>query len=416
MTEQELINISKKEIELNKQDEKLWKKSLVLTNKDIPKAKEKYIRQRIIQLKKMNESDLGTLHKSLSANSREKINKKPPNSEKKVNVTKNDTTRTNPETKSKGGKFFKYTFVIALFIIAFFVIENLNKPTNKSGKYKTTYQETSNKNSERWKYSLTILPSPENASVKILNIKPKYYDGIRLSEGKYHIQVSKSGYQTKDFWMNLNRNHEKYVDLIKKILKYSEKKPLVGTKVLNKNELLYCEAEIIRLDIVENKIDKYSQSEINKYNNLSDDYNLRCKTQYYIKDMKSVKDLISKNRYKIEQEGLKRFFKDEKQKVNKLYSLSINAIPSSSKIVILNIKPKYYDGMPLKKGKYHIQVSKSGYKTKKFWMNLDRNHEKNVELIKKIAKYSEKKPLLGTKVLNKNELLSNDGISNKTKS
>jgi len=45
-------------------------------------------------------------------------------------------------------------------------------------------------------YSLTIRPEPSDAQVKILNIKPKYQDGIKLEAGQYKIEVSKLGYKT----------------------------------------------------------------------------------------------------------------------------------------------------------------------------------------------------------------------------
>jgi len=56
------------------------------------------------------------------------------------------------------------------------------------------------------KFSLSIQKTPSNAKVRILNIKPKYYDGIKLKKGKYHIEVSKKGYETTSKWIDLRKD------------------------------------------------------------------------------------------------------------------------------------------------------------------------------------------------------------------
>ena len=48
--------------------------------------------------------------------------------------------------------------------------------------------------------SLTVKTTPANARVRIMNIVPKYQDGIKLNEGKYHIEVSAEGYETYNEW------------------------------------------------------------------------------------------------------------------------------------------------------------------------------------------------------------------------
>ncbi|WP_051249761.1 hypothetical protein [Maridesulfovibrio zosterae] len=46
--------------------------------------------------------------------------------------------------------------------------------------------------------SLHVETYPEDAKVQIMNIKPRYYDGIKLKKGTYHIRVSAAGYETQD--------------------------------------------------------------------------------------------------------------------------------------------------------------------------------------------------------------------------
>ena len=53
------------------------------------------------------------------------------------------------------------------------------------------------------KYPLTIKTQPANARVRILNIKPAYHPGIRLEQGKYHIEVSATDYHPQTFWLSI---------------------------------------------------------------------------------------------------------------------------------------------------------------------------------------------------------------------
>jgi len=57
------------------------------------------------------------------------------------------------------------------------------------------------------RYSLTIKTTPKNIKIRILNIKSKYHNGIKLKPGKYKIELSKSGYKMKIFIIQIkNKN------------------------------------------------------------------------------------------------------------------------------------------------------------------------------------------------------------------
>lgn len=66
-----------------------------------------------------------------------------------------------------------------------------------------------------------------------------------------------------------------------------------------------------------------------------------------------------------------------------LLILTINTIPKDARVRITNIKPRYKDGIELKKGNYKIEVSKKGYITKKEKINLQSSLVLNIELEKK---------------------------------
>ena len=58
--------------------------------------------------------------------------------------------------------------------------------------------------------------------------------------------------------------------------------------------------------------------------------------------------------------------------------LFVEAVPTDARIRILNIGPKFFQGMALKPGRYHVEASKRGYQTKKMWVNLGAGEDKKV--------------------------------------
>lgn len=113
--------------------------------------------------------------------------------------------------------------------------------------------------------------------------------------------------------------------------------------------------------------------------------------------------VISKDINKVSEKEKTEIFKDEKNKIVKknlskkelskikskkskvkYYSLYTEVTPKKAKIRILNIKPKYKNGIKLKKGKYHVEISKKGYSTVNKWIEVkDKNIKFKVKLKKK---------------------------------
>ena len=65
-------------------------------------------------------------------------------------------------------------------------------------------------------------------------------------------------------------------------------------------------------------------------------------------------------------------------------SLFVETDPPAARIKILNIGPKFYQGMKLDPGRYHVEVSARGYKTNKTWIKLGAGEDRriNVSLVK----------------------------------
>ena len=54
---------------------------------------------------------------------------------------------------------------------------------------------------------------PEGAQIRIINIDESYSRGMKLKPGRYHVEVSRSGYETKQEWINLATGEDTYVDI-----------------------------------------------------------------------------------------------------------------------------------------------------------------------------------------------------------
>ncbi|GIT99707.1 hypothetical protein TSL6_02140 [Sulfurovum sp. TSL6] len=410
MDDSELHHIAKKEVESKTYDKDIWNKALALTGGNDTKAKEKYIKLRILQLKRD-----GYKPKKSSVNQNTESPKKSTHEPKEEPESKQNSSQSSisnleqRHNKKPSDKKTSYGWILWVIAVVFiFALVYNNKNTTKNSSYSKSNNYSSNYTS---------------------------------------------------------RKQDNYV----------ESKPSVSEYTLSKNELLYCEAEMIRLDVVKDKIDKYSQYEIDKYNGLSDDYNVRCANKkYYQNDMYSINKLIKNRKYEIEQEGLARFqkntqkikstfedgealyintspvsgdckvtifndgsigatlngkfkqwktmsswerkkckealkeeqvrvgyTKEERKKVKETiekYPLTIIANPLDARVQIMNIKPKYYHGIRLVKGKYKIRISKKGYVTQNHIFDPSKYSTYNVMLKKRTNNKSSDRSTVDCKV------------------
>ena len=61
-------------------------------------------------------------------------------------------------------------------------------------------------------------------------------------------------------------------------------------------------------------------------------------------------------------------------------NLFVNTVPANARIRILNIKPKFRQGIELEPGKYLIEVTKTGYQAVTRWETLDAREKKTLEI------------------------------------
>ena len=98
------------------------------------------------------------------------------------------------------------------------------------------------------KSRLFIATEPGNARVRILNIKPKFYQGIELKPGSYHIEVSASGYKTKKTWIRLDDENDKSLGVkLTKAAVENRKKRATESQSLEKKKRLAAIKDKIRI-------------------------------------------------------------------------------------------------------------------------------------------------------------------------
>jgi len=61
--------------------------------------------------------------------------------------------------------------------------------------------------------SLFVETDPPGARIKILNIGPKFYQGMKLDPGRYHVEVSTQGFKTQKTWINVGAGEDKRINV-----------------------------------------------------------------------------------------------------------------------------------------------------------------------------------------------------------
>jgi len=95
--------------------------------------------------------------------------------------------------------------------------------------------------------TLNVDAEPSDATIKILNIVPKFEQGIRLGPGKYLIEVSAKGYEAKQEWIELQKGEQKRFRV-----------QLESEKVASKPSILKNISPIMELEIILIVLDEVS--------------------------------------------------------------------------------------------------------------------------------------------------------------
>jgi len=90
------------------------------------------------------------------------------------------------------------------------------------GTIKGTYEDT-RRNRGKWsvsKHSIISCPGrlfvktePADTTIRILNIRPIFYQGMKLASGRYHVEISAKGYKAMETWVELRAGHDKTINI-----------------------------------------------------------------------------------------------------------------------------------------------------------------------------------------------------------
>jgi formylglycine-generating enzyme required for sulfatase activity len=187
---------------------------------------------------------------------------------------------------------------------------------------------------------LYVNTEPKGAKVKILNISPKFYQGIELDPGRYHIEVSAKGYEAKRQWIEVAAGEREECDirltrLLGRLYVNTEPKG-ASVKILDINSEFY---QGIELD----------------------------PGRYHVEV--STKDYETKRQWSEVVAGERE--ECDMRLTRLLGMLYVNTEPKGASVRILGINSEFH---------YHIEVSTSGYKTVKKWVEIAGGESKKVNI------------------------------------
>jgi len=196
---------------------------------------------------------------------------------------------------------------------------------------------------------LYVKTEPEKADVKLLNADISFHQGVGLELGRYQMEVSAVGYETRKIWVDLDAKGEKRIDI--------QLKPLTVA--------LYVDTEPENANVNILNIDEpFRQGMAIKLGR----YHVQVSADGY-ETQKIWLDLDTA--------GEKRAKVDLKSIVASLY---VNTEPEKANVKLLNSDTPFRQGINLKLGRYYLEVSAEGYETQKKWVKLDSGGDMRVSI------------------------------------
>jgi len=193
------------------------------------------------------------------------------------------------------------------------------------------------------KSRLFVEVEPRDARVRILNIGPKFYQGMALDPGGYHMEVSRSDYKTEKMWAKLEQGKDT-------TLKFS-----LGRKSVPQTNASKVHKRTLDRDML------FWQS--------VRDSNDPALFRAYLKTFPDgIFAVIAKQ--KIETLKQKKGNASTPPAILKS-RLFVEVEPRDARVRILNIGLKFHQGMALDPGRYHTEVSRKAYKTERIWAKLE---------------------------------------------
>ena len=196
---------------------------------------------------------------------------------------------------------------------------------------------------------LFVKTDPKDATVRLLNTEQEFHQGMVLKPGRYHVEVSRDGCKTKKAWANLEAgmdlNFQLYLEWIISQL-FVEIDPKDATVRLLNTEQEFHQGMVLKPGRYHVEVSRDG-----------------CKTKQGWVTLTAGKSKT----VQIHLEWV-------------ISQLFVEAEPEDAHVRLLNIKQKFHQGMVLKPGRYHVEVSRDGCKTKKAWANLEAGKKETLKI------------------------------------
>jgi len=218
-------------------------------------------------------------------------------------------------------------------------------------------------------YRLYIKTTPSDAGIYIMNIRPRFKQGMRLGPGKYDVIVSRKGYKKYRQWIRI---HSKDVHLTVNLEPLNSNKPSMqrplGQYALNVNTVP--EDARIRIMNIKPIFEQGILLTPGEYDILISKAGYTPRREWIrISDKDVELDFILNPKIELLSSAL-----EEKKKIEidltPRYALHVETVPSDAIVQVMNISPKFEQDMLLKSGKYYLRVSKYGYPTRREWVEI----------------------------------------------
>jgi len=222
-------------------------------------------------------------------------------------------------------------------------------------------------------YRLYVNTTPSDAGIYIMNIRPRFKQGMQLAPGKYDVIVSRKGYKKYRQWIQIrDKDVHLNVDLTS-LTTQSFIQESTGKYALNVNTV----PKDARIRIMNIK-PIFKQGILlapGKYDILVSKAGYTPRREWIAVSNKNVqldfilnpkKGLLSSTSAGGEKEKIE-------VDLTPRYALHVDTVPSDAIVQVMNISPKFEQDMLLKSGKYYLRVSKYGYPTRRKWVEITNN-------------------------------------------
>lgn len=226
----ELIEFARGELLNGELNEATWQKALALSGQMEANAKEKYLLLRVAQLRRNMDLEAKYAKRQVVEKRKESTLHQLSDHGLENSVLNAKDDKPSPERKKRTHLALMMFLMVAALAVtigtkSYFwedaafksAMDSLIHEDNASLPIGTLFHvekdDANDSADEQDRWRLTVITRPKEAKVQILNIRPPYSEGMRLAAGKYHIKVSKKGYDSKTSWFVLDRDLNQTVTL-----------------------------------------------------------------------------------------------------------------------------------------------------------------------------------------------------------